>query len=118
MVAKTRLVIEDGPVLVEELEEALGPLSRALGLMGRAGMAPRGGLWLEPCSSIHMMFVRFPIDVVWLDSQNTVLKISSGVRSWIGLAACLSARVALELPSGNAAGVKVGDRLLRVSADE
>lgn len=109
-----QLVIErNGAVLVDDLERAVTPLGRALGLMFRSSLEETSGLWLEPCNSIHMLFMRFPIDVVWLDSKNVVIKVSSNVRAWIGMAACWSARVALELPAGRARDVKLGDRIVR-----
>ncbi len=47
---------------------------RLLGLMFRSGLPIDNGLLLDPCSSIHTFFMRFPIDVVYLDRDNTVLK--------------------------------------------
>lgn len=107
-----RLVVErSGEILVEDLERAMNPVSRFFGLMGRASLAPDGGLWLAPCDSIHMMFMRFAIDVVWLNADRSVLKISSHVKPWIGMAWCTGAKVALELPSGRAVNLRIGDKL-------
>lgn len=98
-------------------------LPRLRGLMGRRSL-PRGeGLWLEPCASIHMMFVPFPLDVLFLrrgapgaleaGAEGEVLAVRERVRAWIGLAACRGASAALELPAGEVArlGLVVGDRL-------
>jgi len=104
-----------GEILVDCLEVATTSWQRFFGLMGRSWMPRAGGLWLEPCNSIHMSFMRFSIDVVWLDSQNVVLKVSSRVRPWLGFACHWPARVALEIPAGNAKALRVGDRLERVS---
>lgn len=109
------LVARTNALLVTDLELALTPFARFKGLMMRERIAPGAGLWLSPCASIHMAFMRFAIDVVWLDSQTRVLKVSAGVRPWIGFASCWGARTALELPAGAAAGVEVGDQLLRRS---
>ena len=46
--------------------------TRAKGLLGRAGMDPGEALWIVPCSSIHTFFMRFPIDVLFLDEKLTV----------------------------------------------
>ncbi len=84
--AKTapRLVRErDGAVVAERLEVADTFLGRLRGLMGRRGIDAGAGLWIEPCSSIHMMFVRFPIDAVWVDGNGTVLKVSPAVTPWM-----------------------------------
>ena len=56
----------DGAVIASELKVAASALSRMKGLMGRAGLAAEEGLWLEPCASIHMMFMRFAIDVMFV----------------------------------------------------
>lgn len=107
-----RLIVErTGAVLVQTLERADSARTRFFGLMMRRELPAGHGLWLAPCSSIHMMFMRFAIDVVWLDSQNVVRKVSSNVAPWIGMAGCWSAVAALELPAGAAAGLVTGDRL-------
>jgi uncharacterized membrane protein (UPF0127 family) len=82
--------------------------------MGRATLEAGAALWIEPCSSIHMMFVRFPIDVLWVDARGVVLKVSPSVRPWLGIAACSGARAAVEVEAGAAArlGLQPGDRLL------
>jgi hypothetical protein len=104
-----------GAILVSQLEMAYTSWRRFKGLMFRESLPSLGGLWLRGCNSIHMMFMRFPIDVVWLDSHSNsvVLKISSGVAPWYGMAFCWGAEVALELPAGNASEVQVGDKLIR-----
>lgn len=109
-----RVIIKrSGAVLVQDLETADNSWTRFKGLMLRPSLPKHGGLWLTPCSSIHMMFMRFPIDVIWLNSKRVVLKVSSGVAPWYGMAFCLNAWTALEIPAGNADGVQVGDELIR-----
>lgn len=110
--------------LIAELELADDFLGRLRGLMFRAKLPPGGGLWLEPCSSIHMLFMRFPIDVVFVrraePSQLEVLAIRAGVRPWIGMAWCAAAEIALELPAGRTAslGLAPGERLRFSRAEE
>lgn len=119
-----RLVREqDGAVVVERLELADRFLPRLRGLMGRRALEPGHGLWLEPCASVHMMFMRFPLDVLFLrrargerlapGAAGEVVAIQEGVRPWVGLAACRGASSALEVPAGEAArrGLRPGDRL-------
>jgi len=107
------LIKRSGDVLVQDLESADNSWTRFKGLMFRSSLPKQGGLWLTPCSSIHMMFMRFPIDVIWLNSNRVVLKVSSGVAPWYGMAFCWNAWTALELPAGNAEAVQVGDELIR-----
>jgi uncharacterized membrane protein (UPF0127 family) len=92
---------------------ALDPLSRMRGLLGRAGLEADEGLWLQPAGSIHMFFMRFPIDVVFAAEDGRVTKLVRSVRPW-RLAASRGAGVALELPEGaiERAGVRVGDHLV------
>jgi uncharacterized membrane protein (UPF0127 family) len=88
-------------------------LARMRGLLGRASLEPDEGIWLQPAGSIHMWFMRFPIDVVFAAADGGVLKLVRGIRPW-RVAACRGARVALELPAGaiDRCGVRRGDHLV------
>ena len=72
-------------------------MTRLRGLMGRKQMDPTEGLMLRT-SSVHTSFMRFPIDVVFLDKQLNVLRIVPALRPWRA-AACRRASWALELPA-------------------
>lgn len=87
--------------------------TRSKGLLGRSGLDPGEGLWIQPTGSIHMWFMRFAIDVVYADKEGRVLKLVRGIRPW-RMSACRGAKVALELPVGaiDRAGVEVGDHLV------
>lgn len=87
--------------------------TRSKGLLGRSGLDPDEGLWIQPTGSIHMWFMRFAIDVVYADKEGRVLKLVRGIRPW-RMSACRGAKVALELPVGaiDRAGVEVGDHLV------
>ena len=115
--ALTKMSIEgasDPPPL--SLEEADTFLKRFLGLMGRRRLPQGQGLLLSPCSSVHMCFMRFSIDVLYLDEEGHILKIVPNLRPWIGLSLCPGARAALELAAGEAEriGLREGMRLRRV----
>ncbi len=90
-------------------------LSRFRGLMGRATLPPGRGLLLTPCNSVHMCFMRFAIDVIYLDADDRVLKVVQNLWPWLGLSLCPGARAALEVTAGEAArlGIEKGRRLLR-----
>ena len=95
------------------VEEADTFRKRFLGLMGRRRL-PRGqGLLLSPCSSVHMCFMRFSIDVLYLDEEYRILKIVRDLLPWIGMSICPGAKSALELAAGEAErmGLQVGMRL-------
>ena len=108
-----------GDLLVRRLRYARSPLPRMRGLLGASALAPGSGLWLEPAPSVHTCFMRFPIDVVFLDRARRVLRIAADVGPWRFVGA-RHARVALELPAGAAsrAGLVVGDTLAIVRAEQ
>lgn len=86
--------------------------TRLLGLIPRAGLGPEEGLWLEPCAMIHMCFMRFAIDAVFVDRDNRVLRVIGNLRPWRFSPWVAGARGVLELPSGRTAGrVEEGDEL-------
>jgi uncharacterized protein len=86
--------------------------SRNKGLLGRAGLLPGEGLWIVPCESVHTFFMKFPIDLVYIDREKKVKKVRSNVSAW-RLSACLSAHSIIELPAGvvDATQTQPGDQL-------
>jgi uncharacterized membrane protein (UPF0127 family) len=88
------------------------------GLLGRDGLEPAEGLLIRPTNSVHMFFMRFPIDVVFLDRELTVKKIVEALRPW-RMAGARGAKAALEIPAGEASrrGVTVGERLVLEPSD-
>jgi uncharacterized membrane protein (UPF0127 family) len=103
---------ERGDVICERCFVADTMLSRARGLLGRDELRADEGLLLTPESSIHTFFMRFPIDVVFLAADLTVLSVREDVKAW-RTAGYRGARSVLELPGGTVAerGVRPGDRL-------
>ena len=87
------LIKRTGAVFVQDLEIANSPWTRFKGLMLRRYFPKGAGLWIVPCNSIQMMFMRFPVDVVWLNSKRVVLKVSSKVAPWYGMAFCWGAGI-------------------------
>jgi uncharacterized membrane protein (UPF0127 family) len=81
------------------------------GLLGRHGLAPDEGMLFRPAGSIHMFFMRFPIDVVFCDADLTVLKVVPNLQPW-RLAGAWGAKVTIELAVGAAHGLGRGDRLV------
>lgn len=75
-----------------------GP-KRNKGLLGRQRLDPGEGLWIIPCESVHTFWMKFPIDLVYLDRRNSIRKLRPSVPPW-RLSACLSAHSVLELPAG------------------
>jgi uncharacterized protein len=102
-----------GTIVGERVEVAMGVASRLRGLLGRAGLIQGEGLWLEPCSSIHMFFMRFPIDALFVDENRMVVRCVASLRPWRIAAGGLRARGVLELAVGSIARsrTQVGDPL-------
>ena len=101
-----------GETIASELDYAQGVVSRTRGLMMRSGLPAGGGLAIHPCSSIHMMWMRFPIDAVFYDKEMRVTKVARGVRKWTGMAfGGKGAKGVVELPVGAAATVEAGHQL-------
>ena len=71
------------------------------------------GLLITPCNSIHMFFMRFPIDVVFLDRSNNVVKSVSNIKPWRIVPPVQTAHSALELPSGTIIqrNIREGDKI-------
>lgn len=88
------------------------PVSRAVGLLSRASMEEGEGLWIVPCAMIHTFFMRFAIDVLFLDEELTVRRVLEDLRPWRLSPWVLSAHSVLELAGGSLKGsVSAGDRL-------
>ena len=86
---------------------------RTKGLLGRESLPDDEGILLRPGSSIHMFFMRFAIDAVFLDLDLRVVRIAADLKPW-RMASKLGAKAVLELPAGRCArvGVAEGDRLV------
>jgi uncharacterized membrane protein (UPF0127 family) len=103
----------DGDVICERCTVAGTAIRRVRGLLGRRELPSGEGLLLRPASSIHTLFMRFPIDVVFLDRELAVRKVIPRVRPW-RLAFGLGSHAVLELPAGECErrGLAPGDRLV------
>jgi uncharacterized membrane protein (UPF0127 family) len=87
---------------------------RGKGLMLRSGLPEGTGLVIDPCSSIHTFWMRFPIDVLYVDKDGTVLRADSAMKPWrIGPLFVRHGRYVIELPAGTIerSGTRPGDRL-------
>jgi uncharacterized protein len=85
---------------------------RRTGLLKHERLEPGDGLWIVPCESVHTFFMKFPIDLVYLDRKQKVRKVRHAVPAW-RLSMCLTAHSIVELPAGmiEKTGTKVGDEL-------
>ncbi len=111
-------LMPEGSGEILEVKVADTFFSRFLGLMGRAALPPGSGLLILPCSSIHMLFMRFSIDAVYIDRQYRILKTVKELRPWIGISAATGAWGCLELPAGEILrlGLEPGKKLSLISS--
>jgi len=91
--------VTKGVAIASELEVATSFAARSQGLLGRSGLKPDTGLLIDPCSSIHMWFMRFPIDVIFLDGKNRVVGLRRNIKPW-GMAWSWRGTKTIELPVG------------------
>ena len=100
-------------VMGQAVELADTSAKRRTGLLKHERLEPGTGLWIVPCESVHTFFMKFAIDLVYVDKKNRVRKVRNAVPPW-RLSACLSAHSILELPAGTAqqTGTQPGDELV------
>jgi hypothetical protein len=100
-------------VLAERAEVATSFWSRLKGLMGRQSLLPGSGLVIEPNNSVHTFWMRFPIDVIFVDRAGVVVGLREGMPPNRPFAGALRAHRTLELPAGTIArsGTQRSDQL-------
>jgi uncharacterized membrane protein (UPF0127 family) len=102
---------DDGTVVCARCALAVRPWTRMKGLLGRSSLDPGEGMLFRPAGSIHMFFMRFPIDAVFCDRELRVLDVRRDLRPW-QTAGRKGGKVVIELAAGAAAGIEPGDRLV------
>lgn len=95
--------ISKGSTIAERATVATSFFARGRGLMLRSDFPPGSALVIDPCSSIHMFFMRFPIDVLYVNKDHQVVRVQHGIRPWrVGPFVTRGARYVIELPAGSA----------------
>jgi len=97
-----------GSVLATRVEFATTFGARLKGLLGRPSLPPGASLVLHPCSSIHTFFMRFPIDVLFLNADFEVLAVMNNLPPYRISRIVKGARMVVELPAGTI--IKTGTR--------
>lgn len=102
-----------GTMLAESARIASSLRDRTVGLLGTRALASGNGLFIKRSPSIHMFFMRYPIDAVFVDKDLRVTKIAANLKPWRVVWWAPGARDCLELPSGTAeeTSTRVGDDL-------
>lgn len=99
--------------LVENGRVARSLWARSRGLLGTTVLAPGEGLLLEPCSSIHSFWMRYPFDALFLDAQGRVVHLIAPMKPNRVSRHVFAAHCVLELPAGviAATSTQLGDHL-------
>lgn len=103
--------VHNGAVLATRAQLASGFCSRLVGLLGRAALEEGEALILRPCNSVHMFFMRFPIDVLFLNRRGRVVGLAWNLPPGAVSRIYPDAFQAVELPAGTLGktGTSVGD---------
>jgi protein-S-isoprenylcysteine O-methyltransferase Ste14/uncharacterized membrane protein (UPF0127 family) len=106
--------VASGAVLADRLRPAHTHWSRLRGLLGTSALEPGDGLWLMPCSQVHMIGMRYPVDVAFLDDELRVVRTVSALQPGKISPKVGDATSVIELPSGrlSALGIGSGARLV------
>jgi len=104
---------ENGRVLIPKLWVAMDFFSRFLGLMGRSGLRADEAVFFPKCNSIHTFFMRFRIDVVFVDAEGKIIEIIEGLKAWRMLLPRSKAKHTIEFTASRTRelGLKTGMRL-------
>ena len=113
------LNITRGTVVGERVRVASSAMDRSVGLLRTPEVLAGEGLWIERSPSIHMFFMPYAIDAVFVADDGRVTKIVENLKPWRVVWWARGARDCLELPVGSVAAsrTEVGDRLELVASD-
>ena len=109
-----------GTVIGDRIRVARSLKDRTVGLLRTAELRSGEGLWIERSPSIHMFFMKYPIDAVFVGADGRVTKVVHNLKPWRVVWWAPGARDCLELPAGAAAasGTQVGDQLQLVEVED
>ena len=100
-----------GTVLADSLDTADTFVNSLMGLMGKSCLQRGRGLWIKTCQSIHTFWMRFPIDVLFLDTQGVVVHLIESMKPFRVSRHVSKSRSVMELPvwSIRDSGTRLGD---------
>lgn len=102
-----------GTVLAETSRRATTRIGRGIGLIGRRSLPVGGGLIIEPCNSVVSFFMRFPIDVLFIDDLGRVCHLKQNMVPWRVSKIVRQSKFVIELPAGSATSTRteLGDKI-------
>ena len=102
----------EGLSLADRADIADTSAKRRQGLLKHTGLEAGEGLWIVPCEAVHTFFMKFAIDVIFLNKKRQIVKIRENMGLW-RMSGSLSAHSVLELQAGSChrTGTTKGDQL-------
>jgi uncharacterized membrane protein (UPF0127 family) len=99
--------------IASKVQIAQDPMTRMKGLLGRDNLSQGEALVITQCQSIHMFFMKFPIDVIFCNQNNKVVGCCENINPFCLSPIFFKASYAIELPSGSIAISKteIGDQI-------
>jgi uncharacterized membrane protein (UPF0127 family) len=88
-----------GTSIGEAIVTAGSSAERRTGLLKHERLDEGTGLWIVPCEAVHTFFMKFALDLIYLDRKHRVRAVAHNVKPW-RLSACLTAHSVIELPVG------------------
>jgi uncharacterized membrane protein (UPF0127 family) len=92
--------------------------ARRTGLLKHERLTEGEGLWIVPCEAVHTFFMKFALDLIYIDRKRRVKSVVRNVRPW-RFSMCLPAHSVLELPVGtiDRTETQIGDQLELTKSD-
>jgi len=111
MMTTAQLFTDSNPAMpiARDLKTADTLLSRTKGLLGRSSLPQGEGLWIKRCNSIHTAFMKFPIDVLFVDKNLRVVSVYENLKPWRITRLHFRASSVIELPAGTIADSTKGN---------
>lgn len=105
------IYFENGDIFCQHVRIADSFFKRFAGLMFTQPLPISHGLLIQPCNQVHSHFMRYPIDVVFLDDTFTVKYVLINMRPWRFSKLIKGAQYVLEVPAHYAKDIQVGQQL-------
>lgn len=105
--------IPKNTILIENCPVADSFFKRFIGLLGKKSISSNEGLIIKPCNSIHMFFMKFSLDVIFVNKKNEVVAIYENIKPWKFTPVIKGAYIAIELSPNTVVNTKttIGDVL-------
>lgn len=93
-------ILRNKTKIISDVGLAENMIDRMIGLMFKDESLVAAGLFLDPCKSIHTFFMKFSLDVAFLDSKNQIIRVIYGMRPWRMTRTYFTASAVLEVKAG------------------